>query len=174
MSRTSERQMEDDEEKIIRELVKDSRKSPYEIAKKCGFSRQKVWRIIKRFEKNKTIWGYHAVVDIEKLGMKHFLILAKKAIEPVKETADIIVTREIERKAKEIGIVIHGSHYLHGVYDWQICFTAENIMQAKRFCEALAVLYHPVIKELELLENIFTVKEGCIENPNLEKLKTFI
>ena len=174
MPKSSQKQIDNDEKEVIRELQKNSKESIDTIAKNCGFSRQKIWRIIKRLEKNKTIWGYSAIVDHEKLDLIHYLILIKKSIKPVEETANMIVSREIERKADEIGISIGTSHYLHGCYDWQICFTAENIAKAKRFCEALNTTYAPNIKELELLEIIFPVKEAGIQNPHLEELKTFL
>ena len=174
MAKSSKEQIDNDEKKILRELQKNSKESIDTIAKRCGFSRQKVWRIIKRLEKNKTIWGYSAIVDHEKLDLKHYLILIKKSIKPVEETANTIITRELERKAAEIGVTIHASHYLHGLYDWQICFTAENIAKAKQFCEKIKALYFPIIKELELLEIIFAVKEGGIENPDVEKLRSFL
>jgi len=174
MSKSSKEQIDNDEKKIVRELQKNSKESIDKIAKTCGFSRQKVWRIIKRLEKNKTIWGYSAIVDHEKLDLTQYLILIKKSIKTVEHTANMIVSREIERKAKEIGISIGTSHYLHGCYDWQICFTAENIVMAKRFCEALNIVYTPNIEELKLLEIIFPVKEAGIQNPHLEGLKTFL
>ena len=48
MPKRSQKQMDEDEKKIINELIKDSKKSIDKIAKKCNFSRQKVWRTIKR------------------------------------------------------------------------------------------------------------------------------
>ena len=63
MPKNSREQIDADEKKVIKELQKNSKESSDKIAKKCGFSRQKVWRIIKKLEKNKTIWGYFAVVD---------------------------------------------------------------------------------------------------------------
>jgi len=174
MPKSSKEQIDADEKKVIRELQKNSKESIDKIAKRCGFSRQKVWRVIKRLEKNKTIWGYIAIVDNEKLDLRHYLILIKRSMKPVEETANIIISREIEKKADEIGIIIHASHYLHGRYDWQICFTADNIKKAKRFCETLTTTYAPSIKELEMLEIIFPVKEGGIQNPHLEEIKTFL
>ena len=56
MPKSSKDQIDADEKKIIKELQKNSKESIDKIAKKCGFSRQKVWRVIKRLEKNKTIW----------------------------------------------------------------------------------------------------------------------
>ena len=68
MPKTTRKQIAEDEKKIIRELQKNSKENTDKIAKRCGFSRQKVSRVIKQLEKNKTIWGYHAVVDDNKLG----------------------------------------------------------------------------------------------------------
>ena len=56
MPKSSKKQIDADEKKVKRELKKNSKESIDKIAKKCEFSRQKVWRIIKRLEKNKTIW----------------------------------------------------------------------------------------------------------------------
>jgi len=67
MPKSSKKQIDDDEKVVVQKLQKNSKESIDKIAKKCGFSRQKVWRIIKRLEKNKTIWGYHAIVDNKKI-----------------------------------------------------------------------------------------------------------
>jgi DNA-binding Lrp family transcriptional regulator len=174
MAKSSKEQIDADEKKVIRELQKSSKESIDKIAKKCDFSQQKVWRIIKRLEKNKTIWGYNVVVDNEKLDLINYLILIKRTNKPIEKTADKIISRELEEKADEIGIVIHSSHYLHGEFDWQICFTSENIGTAKKFCEFLNSTYRPSIKELKLLEILFPVKSCGIQNPNLEELKDFL
>ncbi len=131
MAKSSKEQIDDDEKKVIRELQKNSKENIDKIAKKCGFSRQKVWRVIKRLEKNKTIWGYNVVVDNEKLDLINYLILIKRTSKPIEKTANKIISRDLEEKANEIGIVIHSSHYLHGEFDWQICFTSKNITNAK-------------------------------------------
>ena len=57
MTKSSRKQTDNDEKEVIRELQKNSKESIDNIAKNCGFSRQKVWRAIKRLEKNNTICG---------------------------------------------------------------------------------------------------------------------
>jgi len=47
MVKRSKESIEKDENKILHELLKDSRQSINDIAKKLGFSRQKVWSNIK-------------------------------------------------------------------------------------------------------------------------------
>ena len=57
MPKSSQKQIDNDEKEVIRELQKNSKESIDKIAKRCGFLRQKAWRIIRRLEKDKTIWG---------------------------------------------------------------------------------------------------------------------
>jgi len=42
----------EDEKKVLDALEKNGKESIDDIAKRCEFSRQKVWRIIKHFEEN--------------------------------------------------------------------------------------------------------------------------
>jgi DNA-binding Lrp family transcriptional regulator len=174
MAKVSAKQIDIDERKVIAVLQKNAKESIDSIAADCGFSRQKVWRIIKRLEKNKTIWGYHAVVDSDKIQMKRYLLLIRKTTEPVKELAEIIISRGIEKYAQEVGVYLEDSQYLHGMYDWEMCFSAKDIKQAKQFCETLNKVYHKYIKELFLLERIFPVKLCGLQNPNIMKLKGFV
>ena len=51
MAKSSFKQIELDERKIIDELKKNAKENIDKISKNCGFSRQKVWRIIKNLEK---------------------------------------------------------------------------------------------------------------------------
>ena len=85
MAKSSVKQIEQDEKKILEELSKNANKSINDIAKSCGFSRQKVWRVINNLEKNHTIWGYVAVVDEEKLDKKSYIILMKRTNKPISQ-----------------------------------------------------------------------------------------
>ncbi|MFH1101775.1 MAG: winged helix-turn-helix transcriptional regulator [Methanobacteriota archaeon] len=52
MAKSSRKQIEADEKKVLLELQKNCKESLDKIAKRCGFSRQKTWRILKYLEKN--------------------------------------------------------------------------------------------------------------------------
>jgi len=174
MAKNSMKQIQEDERKILHELANNSNKSINEIAKKCGFSRQKVWRIIKGLEKNHTIWGYTTIVDKEKQDLKNYTILIKRTNTPMeKEQIDKIVKRNLERVATSIGVLIESSYYTHGMYDWMISFAAKDTKDAKKLSEALTRLYSENIKEIHLLETLFTAKKHGITNPEMEKLKYF-
>ena len=174
MAKSSKKQIREDELKVLSILQQNARESADSIAEKCGFSRQKAWRIINRLEENKTIWGYGTIVDGEKIELKEYLILIKKTNEPVQDLADVIISRDIERKSEDLNINIESSHYLHGLYDWAIEFTAKDLKQAKRFTELLNATYRRYIQELMLIEKIFSVKKNGISNPDIKKLKEFV
>ena len=174
MSKNSVKQIEKDEKKILEELTKNANKSINEIAKSCGFSRQKVWRIIKNLEKNNTIWGYTAVIDEEKQGKKHYIVLIKRTNKPLdKELIDKITSRELVDKTKKIGVEIITSIYTNGEYDWIICFNASDIKEAKGFVEALNKLFEGYIDKIHLIEKMFAADKCGIENPEIKRLYEF-
>ena len=173
MPKNSREQVDADEKKVIRELQKNSKESIDKIAKRCGFSRQKVWRTIKRLEKNKTIWGYYAVVDNEKLDMKRYIMLIKRSNKPIGDAINKIIDLTMHFKGEEIDVDVICSSYLHGHYDWMLIFTANDIKNAKKFSELLTKEYQHVISEIHLLEDIFSVKKCGVVNPEIEKFREF-
>jgi len=78
MAKSSKETILHDEIMVMMLLEQHAKENIDEIAKSCGFSRQKVWRIIKDLEKRKIIWGYTAVTDETAKKLKHFIVLAKR------------------------------------------------------------------------------------------------
>ena len=174
MPKNSVKQIEQDEIRILNDLSKNANKSINEIAQTLGFSRQKVWRIIKNLEKNNTIWGYVAVVNEEKLNKRSFLMLAKRTNKPItKDIINQIVTRELANKVKKAGIEITNSFYTNGIYDWAIFFNAADLRDAKGFIEIFNTLYKGYVSDIDLLENMFSAVNCGTANPEIEKLKDF-
>ena len=174
MPKASREQIADDEKKIIRELQKNSKESIDKIAKKCGFSRQKVWRIIKRLEKNKTIWGYSVVADGPKLDMKQFFILMKRRnIAISKEDLNLIVSRGLKNKLANMGVDAIGSYFVHGSFEWVVLIDAPNVIYAKKFVEMFMSRFKDYISDIQILEVIFPVQINGIDNPNMEEFLNF-
>jgi DNA-binding Lrp family transcriptional regulator len=174
MAKSSIKQIEKDEKKILNELSKNANKSINDIAKTCGFSRQKVWRVIKNLEKNLTIWGYTAIVDEEKLNKKSYMMLIKRTNKPLtKELLNQITSKEILNNFKKIGIDITNSYYINGAYDWVVCFNTTDIAAAKSFSENYNKLFEGFVSESHLMEIMF--KSVCCGkiNPEIKKLKDF-
>jgi len=167
--------IKEDEQKVLHELLKDSSQSVNVIAKKLGFSRQKVWRVIKQLEKNNTIWGFTAVIDEKKIGQKSYMVLIRRTTEPLsRELISKIIKRDVEPAAKKLGVMIDSSFYAHGMYDWVICFSAEDIAEAKQFCDILLRAYPGYIADLQILETLFWIRKHGRINPGKGKLKEFL
>lgn len=175
VARSSMKQIENDEIKIILELQKNARESIDKIAERCNFSRQKVWRIMNKLEEKNKIWGYTAVTDDEKMGVNRYFVLIKRTIIPLtNDLAEKIVKRDIEKSIAKEAITIENSYFVHGKYDWIICLTAENIKQAKKFCDILQNVYYGYIANIIILENLFSIRNHGLLNPNKDEIKDFL
>jgi len=175
MAKSSKKQIYEDELKVIAELQKNAKENIDVISKNCGFSRQKTWRIIKKLEEDKTIWGYAAVVNEEKQGLKRYMILIKRTTLPIDEKlADKIITRQLEKSASEIDIKIESSMFTHGTFDWVICFTAKDMIHAKKFSEIVNQTYWGYIGESHMIETMFPIRIQGILNPEIEKLRELL
>ena len=174
MLKSSKKQIDEDEKKFLKILKRNSGDSIESIAKKCGFSRQKVWRIKKRMEKDKTIWGYSAIVDEDKLDLKRYFILIKRTSKPAtKDKLDTVIGRKLTKESAKIGIDVEGSYYIHGSFDWLIAITTNHIRQVKKFCETFGTLFSEgFVSDIQVLEVIFPVEKNGIVNPNIKELES--
>ncbi len=175
MAKHTKDHIHQDEIKLLSELQKNSNEQLEIIAKRCGFSRQKAWRLIKEFEKNKLIWGYTAIVDEEKIRRKHFTFIAKRTSNKINEKMiDTIISRKIEDAAAKLGVIVESSYYVHGEYDWILTVTAEDILQAKKFSDLLITHYPGILEKITIMQAIIFVKKQHVLNPEREKLHNFI
>jgi len=175
MSKTSEEQIKRDEHKVLEILKINANKSVNEIANELGFSRQKVWRIIKNLEESNQIWGYTAIVNEEMQGLKSYFILVERTPKPLDEDlGEKIISRGLEEEMQQVDCEIISSIYIHGQYAWLIIFTAKHSKQALNVCELLRRRYTDFIKNIVLLEAVFPVKIQGIVNPDIDNLKEFI
>jgi DNA-binding Lrp family transcriptional regulator len=174
MPKSSEKQVKQDSEKILAELLKNANKSINEIAEACGFSRQKVWRVIKDLEKNNAIWGYVAIINPEKLNKKRYFMLMKRSNKPIpKNLINEITNREMPETAKKIGIEFIDSIMLNGEYDYMISFYAYNMRDAKNMVELYNRLYPDLVSEVSLHEELFAVQKNGLNNPEVKKFEDF-
>ena len=147
------------EEKILEELQKNCRLNIDEIGKKCGCSRYKVKRVMKKLEENNTIVGYSAIINPNKVNRKCFILLAKRSHIPLEE--DILKSLLAQRDtnlSRETDFVPNAdvksiaSSYVHGDYDWVLVFTAKDISIAKDFYNKIIKYYNKYVVNLKLLE----------------------
>jgi DNA-binding Lrp family transcriptional regulator len=173
MPKSSKKQIDEDDQIFLSVLHNNSGDNIENIAKKCNFSRQKVWRIKKRMEKDKTIWGYNAVVDDNKLDRKRFVFLVKRSSKPTGEAINKITKLTAGQKGEKIGIDILSVGYMHGIYDVLIVILANDIKQAIKFQQIMISELPELIQKIDLMEYVFLLKDGGIKNPNIEKIREF-
>lgn len=163
-----------DEIKILSEVMKSSKQNIDTIAKHCGFSRQKAWRLIKDLETNQNIWGYSAVVDTEKQNLEKFILFIKRTLKPHDTQYVNEITKNLLASVKkDLGITMISSYRIHGEYDWVMIFSAKDIIHAKKFTEAI-MQKSPGAQSIHISQILFTVRENYIQNPNLQKMKELI
>jgi DNA-binding Lrp family transcriptional regulator len=173
MPKSSQEQIEEDEKKFLSVIKDNSSESINNIAKKCGFSGQKAWRIKKRLEENNTIWGYNAILDNEKINKKRYLMLVKKSTEPTGEAINKITKLSAGKKGEKIGIEVLSVGYMHGEYDVAIVFLADDIKYAKKFKEIMINELPNKIGKMEILEYVFLLRDGGITNPEIEQVREY-
>lgn len=148
MAKSSREQIEKDERLVLSELKENGRASFGSISEKYGFSRQKIWRIVNRLEKNKTILGYHAVVDNEKVGLdRFFIMISAKGVFDFKMLDDAVM------KIKSLGVTVNGSSVTHGKYDWVLDVTTGNGIKAIKKCEwKIYAMYGQLVRKVNILQ----------------------
>ncbi len=175
MFEISEQEMQQEEKRILAELVKNSKEKTETIAKHCGFTKQKAGRIIKQLEANDMIWGYTTIFDEQRIGLSHFILLVKREMQKIKEEdVDILISKKTEQLAEEFGVTIESSAYIHGEYDWILTFTASDVKLAKKFINSLLALYPRIINKITIMQTLMFMKNHYVSNPQREKLKEFM
>jgi DNA-binding Lrp family transcriptional regulator len=164
----------EDEAKIMILLENDAKTSIDQIVKKCGFSRQKVWRIIKKLEDEKIIWGYTAVSDASEQNLKHFMVLIKRNNVPFnQDVKKEIIFRKIDDFPSGL-VKVENIYFTHGVSDWVLTFYAPDIIAAKRFVERTFERMNKYIQEYTIMETLITVRKNSMKNPHIEELVHFL
>lgn len=167
MVKSSKEKIHEDEIKILEKLTKNSNESIDMIAKHCGFSRQKVWRIIKQLEMSHMIWGYTAIVDLEKQNLQKYMMFFKRSMQTFdKKSSEEINLDSILNDYLKIGIRIESSYYIHGEYDWVIIFITKNLIQAKKFVSLITSKYPGLIEKIHLARVLYSPRDHHIINPH--------
>jgi DNA-binding Lrp family transcriptional regulator len=163
-----------DEIRVLTILEQHAEDSIDEIAKRCGFSRQKVWRIVKHLEEKKIIWGYTAVTDETAKNLKHFIVLIKKTNSPLNDAARKEIMFDKLDNYPEGLIEIENIYYTHGVCDLILTFYSSDLISAKKFLEFTYERYSKYIQEFTLIETLFPIRKQRIKNPQIKNLIDYL
>jgi DNA-binding Lrp family transcriptional regulator len=178
MPKASREMMEQDEIIVLRLLERHAKESIEEIAKRCGFSRQKVWRIIKHLEGAKVIWGYSAVANAGVENLQHFVLLLKRTLVPFDdETRKTVVKEDLTDllpASIKSSIKVENIYLTHGRYDAVVTFYAPNLVTAKKVLDAISQNLSKYFNEYLLLETLFPIRKQGLKNPEIKTLAEYI
>jgi Lrp/AsnC family leucine-responsive transcriptional regulator len=174
LSKNSVETMKSDERKVLDILGQHAKENIDTLAKRCGFSRQKMWRIIKRLEKEKIIWGYSAITDGEANECKHFVLLVKRSMVSLDNSAKKEGSIETLDECIPGIMRIENILLVHGGYDYIFTFYASDIIGAKKFVQEISSRFGKYIDNYLLLETLFPIRKQGIKNPQLKNLVDYL
>ena len=174
MAKSSKEQIEQDEIKVLDALERHSKDSVDEIAKSCGFSRQKVWRIIKDLEKRKVIWGYTVIDNAEDRDLTYFILLMKRSHVPLDDVMQKEVISEKLDKRFPFNMKISDILITHGVHDAIVTFYAPDIVAAKKVVNELFGTLGKYFEGYQILETLFPIRKNGFKNPQIKDLVDYI
>lgn len=160
--------------KVLDVLKQHANENIRELSKRCGFSPQKVGRVIKNLEKEKRIWGYTAVEDGEANELKHFILLVKRSKVPF----DAFFKKEIVFERLDDyntgSVKIEDIYLAHGSFDGVITFYAPDIISAKKLVQELFRRIGKYFDDYRLLETLVPIRKQGLKNPQIEKLVEYL
>ena len=161
--------MKTDEIKVLDVLEQHAKENIDELAKKCGFSRQKLWRIIKQLEAEKRIWGYSGVTNAEEYGLKEFVLLVKRKTVPFDESfKKELIFDKLDYYCQDVKI--ENIYLTHGLYDGIVTFYAPNLLSAKKLIDQINSKIGKYFEQMLLLETLFMLRKQGMKNPHTKKL----
>ena len=162
------------DDKILAALLDDPTRSDMEIAEALGTYRQKVWRVKRKLEEDRAIWGYTAVVDEKRLGHVSYIVLMKT--KPMNRgLVDLLLRRITGEEPRKQDVRLTNFFYVNGEFDWFLRFSAPDHATARRYYDTLRMLYDEYLLEKPVMidVNMCLVSEGK-RNPGIQALYDFI
>jgi DNA-binding Lrp family transcriptional regulator len=160
--------------KVLQYLERHAKENLDDLAKKCGFSRQKISKIIKQLEEKKTIWGYAAITDDTSKNLKHFVLLVKRSMKPLDTDRKNEVIMEKLDNYVPGELNIDDIFITHGMFDGVVTFCARDILSAKKLVQEMNGRIGAYFKEYVLLETLFPIQKQGFKNPEIKHLVEYI
>ena len=174
MAKSSMETMQAERRKILQILEQNAKESVDGIAKKCGFSSQKVGRIIRQLEQEHIIWGYSIVMDEKGTELNHYVLLLKRTLVPLDDSMQREVLDEKLDKYLPPQVKIEDIILTHGRYDAMITFYAPGLLIARKVIESLSQRIGKYFQEYLLLETLFPIRKQSLKNPDIKNLTKYI
>lgn len=163
-----------DDSAILEWLLEDPTRSLNLMAKNLNAYRQTLWRRKKKLEDENVIWGYTAVIDDGKIGNVIYLLMMK--MKPMtRGLADIIYKSVKKDEMRKINVRLIDAFHVNGEYDWVLRFSAPDHTTARKYYDAIRVVYEEYLIEKPVLVDVnFILKAEGMKNPEMEKIYDFV
>lgn len=130
------------DKKILSLLMLDARTNLAKLAKYVELSKSNISRRIKKLEKAKLITGYHAFIDVSKIGMKTSIILINSK---VTQSAKDQYIKKIKHNPS-----IYSIAEMMGTYDIWVAFHYKEEKQRNQIMDQ--ILDKQIMKEFEIID----------------------
>jgi DNA-binding Lrp family transcriptional regulator len=177
MQQNSKELLSQDEMRILDVLKENARERANSIAEKCGFSRQKVEKIIKHLEDEQIIWGYSATTGAGALDPygDHFILFIKRTNVPLDESMKKEVTFEKLDDYLPKGVKIENIIMVHGGgWNAMITFYAPDLLKAREMISRMNQRIGKYFGEYLLIRGLFPIRKNGLKNPRIGNLVDYI
>lgn len=153
MPKISKRQKMNDELKVMAELKKHPSFSVQELSERLGFSKSKVYKILRKFN-NKKDQGNLGLFSVNNSSSKRkFLILAKKNSKHFfEEPFPKIINTSLKNYSLRNGIDLDSCIMTNGLSDWIFCISTDDILRTMLFCKFLKNNFQDYILDIQVVE----------------------
>lgn len=168
MPRISKKQLYEDERKILLEL-KNPKVTIAEIASKLHFSKQKIYRVQKKYHMDD---GFNPEIN-NHLEMRRFFILVSRNEKSMpKDMFHSTFEKMIKNNVDTLDVNIHFEYNTNGSSDWLFCISVSSLWSMEQFCMLIQNVFGEYIKKIDHVELISPIEEGLgLSFDPLERLR---
>jgi DNA-binding Lrp family transcriptional regulator len=177
MPKISREQNDEDETRIVDELLKNPSLDAAQIAEKSGISKRKVWKVLSQLEENGTILARSVIIDPSKLGKRSYIVLCERSSKHADDRFLELILSEIfvdELRKQGIKATIQDGYYLSGPYDWAFVVVVDEQRDFTRLFELFKKWYEGYFSKIVVTEILFTRSRNGVINPHPEELKELL
>ena len=178
MPRASKKQNEIDQNNVMDVLLRDPLCTVDSIAEKCSLSTQQVYRILRDFEEKEIIYGKPMMINLEKVGKKRFIIMAKRSgTAPDTNSLDFSLhTVEMLKKIRgnKLDIIPEDDYTCSGAYDMVTVFLADSSLDALMYLDLLRSVSNNYFSRFDLSEVMYTTRKCMVPTPEIRSFVDYI
>ena len=158
MAKVSQIQIDHDEKRILNLISSNKNMNVDEISKKLGFSKQKVYRILRKYKKNNIInTSISKNTDIK----RYFFVLAKRTNIPMSNSyiEQKLINKLRSNFDNKSGIRVNCCFSTNGFSDLLFFISAKNILQTREFCNIISSSFSEYVSKIDIIELLSPIEK---------------